>query len=262
MKAGLEKCKKDMDTLTKLDYTKRLDERISDIRREFEDENELIGKFVRESKDKMGEMTRKFTLAFEKLTSSKTGIGISTEPTKLLDESIDTNQRASEPRLSINKGRVSSPEGRAKLTTSPGVIGKKSKVNAEVFEAKMTEFDNALIDIENHMHKIDKDFVEFKAKTTSDITKLMDEKVWKADFHSFLPTEEQQTFKIVKLAKAETEIVQDKLQQALENWDQKMIKLRKDFDINKITKMISLKAEKEEFNKLFENHHLRLTAQD
>ena len=71
------------------------------------------------------------------------------------------------------------------------------------------------------------------------------------DIDSLLPSKEQVNENIITLCKGIIQPISDKFDEQVESWDTKIIRLRKEFDINKINTALKSKADLVDFNSQF-----------
>lgn len=77
---------------------------------------------------------------------------------------------------------------------------------------------------------------------------MTEEKFNKSEVSSLLPDQSKVDKNILKICGDEISKINDSLKKQLEKWDERMIELRKEFDMPKIDKLIKSKLPKEEFD--------------
>lgn len=92
------------------------------------------------------------------------------------------------------------------------------------------------------------------------VQNLETSKVTIADLHKYLPTEEEERDKIVGLFKLNIEEYAEKIDEQVQNLDQKIMRIRKTFDLSKLERMVKQKADNQDFYSKTDDHESRILA--
>ena len=134
------------------------------------------------------------------------------------------------------------------------------KAKADLIDQKISEFEANFENIESYMEEL-QDIIDSKLDETH-FEKLNAEKVSKVEIYQYLPDNsalQQQTEDMVKgkLAEIYQNISEFKMQ-----LDQKMVKIRKDFDIDLLKKQIEKKASIKSLDETMENFEAKIRKLD
>jgi hypothetical protein len=119
-------------------------------------------------------------------------------------------------------------------------MSRKEKI--DVFEIKMNEIDDIIPEVEGNVDMLTEEMACMKLDFQRQLDRLRGDKLDRSEVKSILPTQASVDHNILKLCGREIDALNETLRKQLEKWDDKMIELRKEFDIGKLEKELKNKA--------------------
>lgn len=260
-----------------------------------DDENEMMQKYLREMKDKMGEHNKKFNDVIQQLEDNTQGINKNKSlihKNKSMIQQLhsqgdhmhhDCNEGghlqkhdSQESGLALRSQHTGGGERAKKLTLSSkhnveppsGLLASPEKgaganisrkVKAELIDNKLLEFEDNISQIEDTLNQLFED-VDLIKPCIRDVRALQSEKISKEEIKDYLPSEAAQIQQIKMICREEMEPVNLNLRKQLESWDRKMVQMRKELNIAEIHAMIDKKADLTDMYQRYDEHQNQITA--
>ena len=144
-----------------------------------------------------------------------------------------------------------------------GSIAEKSalsrKEKSEMIELKIDEFEAQFQKMADELEKVTVRVTELE-ELKEKVQNIQTSKISITDLKNYLPTEEEEHDKIVGLFKINIEEYAEKIDESIQNLDQKIMRIRKTFDLSKLERLVKMKADKHDFTIKTDDHDARILA--
>ena len=146
------------------------------------------------------------------------------------------------------------------MTDIPALLSRKEKF--DIYDQKFEEVDELIPQIEDHLESIEVKFDILERNFQKKLEVISDLKVDKGEFYELLPKQHEIDLNINNLVKRQLEPVNENTDKKLNIFEERIVKLRSEFDIGKFERMIKVKTDQQEFNGFAEQQVFKQTALD
>lgn len=132
----------------------------------------------------------------------------------------------------------------ANNATAKSGAGLSRKDRAELLESKLEAIENMLPVLTTKLETLSGDFYNYREGVVKRLDILEDEKIWKKDLPGMMPTQEDTDRNVKRISQNLIQNYQEHVERQFQTCDDKLIKIRKDFDMGKLNKELGQKAVK------------------